>query len=215
MGLRVWEGDVYCSNGLLLPLSMALKLNQEKALIFRIVHRSNLPWILDNGMHARNGMMVDPNYRNIGNVDLIAKRSRRAVAVPPGGTLSDYVPFYFTPYSMMMLNIRTGYGGVKQVPNDEILIFVSSLHHAAAQCVTFAFTNQHAYPPMAEYFTSVTDLHRIDLVAPAKSRLHARPGRSGEEGAIPSRSVTMEACSPRCFVRRLLLHGYNTAIHPG
>ncbi len=62
----------------------------------------------------------------------------------------------------MMLNIKTGYGGVKQVPNDEILIFVSSLHHASAQGVTFVFTNQHAYPPMAEYFTSGTDLHRID-----------------------------------------------------
>ncbi len=76
---------------------MALNLNQEKVLIFRIVHRDNLPWILDNGMHARNGTVVDPNYRNIGNVDLIDKRSRRAVAVSPGGTLSDYIPFYFTP----------------------------------------------------------------------------------------------------------------------
>ena len=166
---RCRKRDVYYSNGLSLLLcgvlastSMALNLNQEKALIFRIVHRDNLPWILDNGMHARNGMIVDPNYRNIGNVDLIDKRSRRAVAVSPGGTLSDYIPFYFTPYSIMMLNIKTGYGGVKQVPNDEILIFVSSLHHAAAQGVTFVFPNQHAYPPMAEYFTSGTDLHRID-----------------------------------------------------
>ena len=53
-------------------------------------------------MHARNGDRFDPNYRNIGNVDLIDKRSRRVVDVPPRGTLSDYVPFYFTPYSIMM-----------------------------------------------------------------------------------------------------------------
>ena len=89
---------------------MALTLTQEKGLIFRITHRDNVPWILDNGMHAGNGEKFDPNYRNIGNVDLIDKRSRRVVAVPPGGTLCDYVPFYFTPYSIMMYNIKTGYG---------------------------------------------------------------------------------------------------------
>jgi hypothetical protein len=49
-------------------------------------------------MHARNGKKFDPACRNIGNVDLIDKRSRRLVGVTPGGTLSDYVPFYFTPY---------------------------------------------------------------------------------------------------------------------
>jgi hypothetical protein len=75
---------------------MALTLTRERGLIFRTTHRDNVPWILDNGMHARNGEKFDQNYRNIGNVDLIDKRSRRRVGVPPGGTLSDYVPFYFT-----------------------------------------------------------------------------------------------------------------------
>jgi hypothetical protein len=140
---------------------MALTLTQEKALIFRITHRDNVPWILDNGMHARNGEKSDPNYRNIGNVDLIDKRSRRPVVVPPGGTLSDYVPFYFTPYSIMMFNIHTGYG-VKQVPNEDIVIFVSSLPRVAARGIQFVFTNQHAYPPMAEYFTDLAQLDRID-----------------------------------------------------
>src|SRR5271166_780096 len=140
---------------------MALTLTQEKALIFRITHRDNVPWILDNGMHARTGDKFDANCRNIGNVDLIDKRSRRAVDVPPGGTLSDYVPFYFTPYSIMMYNIHTGYG-VKQVPNDEIVIFVSSLPHIAKQGREFIFTNQHAYPLMAEYFKGLAQLDQID-----------------------------------------------------
>ncbi|MGI8961415.1 MAG: type II toxin-antitoxin system toxin DNA ADP-ribosyl transferase DarT [Bryobacteraceae bacterium] len=140
---------------------MALALTRENGLIFRITHRDNVPWILDNGMHARNGERFDPACRNIGNVDLIDKRSRRAVPVEPGGTLSDYVPFYFTPFSIMMFNIKTGYG-VKHVPNDEIVIFVSSLPHIAAQGIPFVFTNQHAYPPMADYFTDHAELDRID-----------------------------------------------------
>jgi len=142
--------------------TMSSNLNPDKALIFRITHRDNLPWILDHGLHARNGAISDPNYRNIGNLDLIDKRSRRTVPVPPGGTLSDYVPFYFTPFSIMMFNIKTGYGSVTRVPDDEIVILVSSLHHVAAKGVRFVFTNQHAYPRMAEYFTDLADLHRVD-----------------------------------------------------
>jgi hypothetical protein len=141
---------------------MSAKLNPEKALIFRIAHRDNLPWILDHGLNAPNGGLLDPNYRNIGNLDLIGKRSRRTVPVPPGGTLSDYVPFYFTPFSIMLFNINTGYGGVTKVPNEEIVIFVSSLHHVASRGIPFVFTNQHAYPRMAEYFTDLAHLDRVD-----------------------------------------------------
>ena len=141
---------------------MSADLNPGKALIFRIVHRSNLPWILDNGVHARNGALFDPNYRNIGNVELIDRRSRRVVPVPPAGTLSDYVPFYFTPFSIMMFNIKTGYGGIQKVPNDDIVILISSLHHLSRQGVPFIFTNQHAYPAVAEYFTDLAHVGRID-----------------------------------------------------
>jgi len=61
----------------------------------------------------------------------------------------------------MMYNINTGYG-VKRVPNEEIVIFVSSLPHVAAQGIRFIFTNQHAYPPMAGYFTDLAQLDQID-----------------------------------------------------
>jgi len=140
---------------------MSANLNPQKALIFRIVHCDNLPWILDNGLHAKNGRL-DPNYRNIGNPDLIDKRSRRVVPIPPGGTLNDYVPFYFTPFSIMLFNIKTGYGGIRQVPNQEIAILVSSLHRVGELGIRFVFTNQHAYPAAAEYFSDPADLDRID-----------------------------------------------------
>jgi hypothetical protein len=140
---------------------MALSLTPGKALIFRITHRDNVPWILDNGMHARNGARFDPNFRNIGNVDLIDKRSRRVVGVPPGGTLSDYVPFYFTPHSVMLLNIMTGYN-VKKVPGEDIVIFVSALPRVSDHDIPFVFTDQHAYPPMAKYFTDLASLGEID-----------------------------------------------------
>ena len=139
---------------------MTTVLNPERARIFRITHRDNVPWILDHGLHAPSSKLLDPNFRNIGNQDLISKRAQRVVEVGPGGTLSDYIPFYFTPFSIMMLNIHTGYN-VKQVPNEEIVILVSSLRRVAEQGIRFVFTDQHAYPVTANYFTSLNDLRHV------------------------------------------------------
>lgn len=141
---------------------MSANLNPEKALIFRITHVKNLPWILDHGLHCRHSSKHDPNFVNIGNDDLIDKRSTRPVPLPPGGTLSDYIPFYFTPYSIMLYNIRTGWGGVKQRANEEIVILVSSLHKLASEERPFVFTSGHAYPKYAKYFDSLDDLGEID-----------------------------------------------------
>ena len=66
----------------------------------------------------------DPDFVSIGNPDLIAKRAGRVVAIPPGGSLSDYVPFYFTPRSPMLYNIVTGHNGMKQTPRQDIAILV-------------------------------------------------------------------------------------------
>lgn len=87
---------------------MSKDLNPDKALIFRITHLNNVPWVLDNGLHCRSSDILDPNFVIIGNLELIEKRQCRVVDVGPGGTLSDYIPFYFTPFSPMMYNIKTG-----------------------------------------------------------------------------------------------------------
>ena len=137
-------------------------LNPEKARIFRITHRDNVPWILENGLHARNGARSDPNFRPIGNRDLIKKRTHYPVPAGPGGTLSDYIPFYFTPFSMMLFNINTGYNGVPRVPNEEIVILISSLRRVEAMNIEFVFTDQHAILGMAEHFTNMEKLDRID-----------------------------------------------------
>ena len=136
-------------------------LNAEKALIWRIVHRDNMPWLLSHGLHCRNAAEQDPHYLNIGNAELIDKRAHRAVPIAPGGTLSDYVPFYFTPFSVMMKNIHSGWG-VPQRRNDEIVILVSSLHRVRELGISFLFTDGHAYPPGTRYFSDLAALSEID-----------------------------------------------------
>ena len=136
-------------------------LNAEKALIWRIVHRDNLPWILDNGLHCASSVIQSPTYINIGNTDLIDKRRHRMVPIAPGGTLADYVPFYFTPFSVMMKNIHSG-RGVQQRKNEEILILVSSLHHVQSLGFPFVFTNAHAFPDWTNYYDDIAQLSKID-----------------------------------------------------
>ncbi|MEZ6143301.1 MAG: DUF4433 domain-containing protein [Zavarzinella sp.] len=137
-------------------------LNPDKALIWRIVHRENLPWILDNGLHCGNSCTKAPTWVNIGNEELITKRSTRPVPITPGGYLSDYVPFYFTPFSPMLYNITTGRGGVQKRSNEEIIIFVSSLHHLADLGIPFLFTDSHAYPILTIFYSDLGELDHID-----------------------------------------------------
>jgi hypothetical protein len=140
---------------------MPLPLTPEKALIFRITHVDNLQWLLEHGVCCRSSEHYDPQYRNIGNIDLIEKRSRREVPIEPGGTLSDYVPFYFTSRSPMLLNIKSG-RGVVPVPMREILVLVASLHAVAAAGVPYVFTDRHANLQAAHFSSDLDDLARID-----------------------------------------------------
>lgn len=137
-------------------------LNPEKALIFRITHIANVPWILANGLHCPNSGHSDPAYIQIGNADLIKKRTRRTVHIPPGGTLNNYIPFYFTPFSPMLLNIKTGYNGVTQRPMEEIAIIVSSLREVHKRGLDFLFTDRHAYLEAATYYDDLDQLDCID-----------------------------------------------------
>jgi len=137
-------------------------LSPDKALIFRITHIENVPWILANGLHCSNSQHSDPNYVPIGNSEIITRRATRVVPIVPGGTLADYVPFYFTPYSPMLLNIKTGKIGVIQRPMSEIAILVSSLPELQKQGIPFVFSDRHAVLETAEFHNSLERLDRID-----------------------------------------------------
>lgn len=139
-----------------------VNLTPEKALIFRITHVANVPWILANGLHCGNSDHSDPNYIQIGNAELIARRTTRDVPVPPDGTLSDYIPFYFTPFSPMLYNIKTGYNGVTKRPMEEIAILVSSLLEVNGCKIPFVFTDRHAYLQAAVFYNDLAKLDHLD-----------------------------------------------------
>ena len=136
---------------------MSKNLRQDKALIFRITHVDNLEGVIENGCLSRNAA-AENNYSEIGNQELILRRNLRQVPCHPFGTLSDYVPFYFTPYSPMLYNIKTGYGVPRQ-PMSKIVILVSSLPKLVEE--EFVFTDRHAYLKTAQFSNELSDLDWI------------------------------------------------------
>lgn len=82
--------------------------------------------------------------------------------IPPGGTLENYVAFYFTPFSPMLFNIKTGFGGITRRENEDIAILVSSLSHLEKSGVPYVFTDRHAYLRTAEFFSDPTQLSKVD-----------------------------------------------------
>ena len=135
-------------------------LNPEKALIFRICHRDNIASVIDGGCKCKSAAGA-AKYAEIGNQELISKRAAHLVPCGPGGTLSDYVPFYFTPFSPMLYNIKTGYNGIAKKPMEDIIMLVSSLHLLKKQGIPFVFTDRHAYLKLAQFSDDLDDLDWI------------------------------------------------------
>jgi hypothetical protein len=173
-------------------------LGPEAARIFRITHIRNVPWILQHGLHCQSSDVADPAFEPIGMRELIEKRTSRIVPIPPGGRLSDYVPFYFTPASIMLFNIKTGYNAVIKRKNAEIAIIVSSLHTLREHRVPFVFTNGHAYMAESDYFDDLEDLKKIDWDLLRRRDFKSDPEDPGKLGryqaeALAHRHVPVEA----------------------
>ncbi len=135
-------------------------LTPERALIFRITHRNNVPWIMQHGVHCTASEVRDPGFVSIGKAALIDARSERQLGAPCKGPLRKHVPFYFTPWSPMLLNILTGRQGVNKRERPEIVVLVSSLHRLRERGVQFVFSDRHAYLRAAQFSDALGDLER-------------------------------------------------------
>ena len=72
------------------------------------------------------------------------------------------MPFYFTPYSPMLYNIKTGWKGIARRSMAEIVILVSSLPTLTEQGVQFLFTDRHASLLNATFSGELRAVHQLD-----------------------------------------------------
>ncbi len=62
----------------------------------------------------------------------------------------------------MLYNIKTGYNGIRQRGNDEIVMLVSSIHRFHERQIKYAFTDRHAYLAAASFYSDPVELKNID-----------------------------------------------------
>jgi hypothetical protein len=191
-----------------------LDLTPAKARIFRITHIRNVPWLLRKGIRCRNSPGKDPEFVEIGNPDLIAKRLSRKVPIPPGGGLGDYVPFYFTPHSPMLYNILTGYrADVPRRERREIVIVAARLWRMAELNLPFVFSDRHAYLELARFSSNLEELDRIDWALLRARDFRRDPDDPGKleryqaealvHGCVPLEAIEGIACADGASRQRL------------
>ncbi len=132
--------------------------------IFRIVHVDCLPTVLQRGgLHAANNTPADGlPYRKIHNVEIQGVRHIRNIPCGPGGTLHDYVPFYFGYLSPMLFQLKTGrMAGYNE--GQEPLVYLKTTVQAVEQAgVRFVFSDGHGIAAFTEWFDAANRLDAVD-----------------------------------------------------
>lgn len=138
--------------------------------IYHITHIDNLAGIL-----AEGGLVCDREAQARGLCaqaiaydTLKQRRSSRSVetvlgeVVAAGGTLADYVPFYFTNRSPMLYAIHQGQVAAYQGGQQNVIYLVSSAETFAGTGASWCYTDGHAVERMSEFFHSLEDLNKLD-----------------------------------------------------
>lgn len=130
--------------------------------LYRIVHRANVAYILEQGMYCIGHPLFDPNNIFIGDSTLTEQRHDFAVPLIGRGNLGNYVPFYFGYRSPMLFNIATGYRNIVKRPQSDIVYIVCKLQTFMTNACPFIFTDGHAKNQATQFFTDVADLNKLD-----------------------------------------------------
>jgi len=101
--------------------------------------------------------------RNIAYSNLKQRRRATIVEVAPGGTLADYVPFYFGPRSPMLFTYSQGNVTGRRENQDEIIYLVSTAEYVVSLNLPFAFTDGHPVVEPKSFFNDLRHLQEIDF----------------------------------------------------
>lgn len=128
---------------------------------YRVTHIQNLEIILNEGKvsYFKN----TPGYLSIGDPAITEIRSNRPVRIENYGNIGDYVPFYFTPRSIMLYNIITGYRDplVPKRAAEELIILRSSIKELSKLPKWF-FTDSQANDMQTRHYNNLHDLDKVD-----------------------------------------------------
>ena len=132
--------------------------------IYRLIHIDNLAVILDcGGMHAPHHPPESGcDYRPIHNLDIQKVRRQRSIRCGPGGTVHDYVAFYFGPRSPMLYQLHTGWVQDYNEGQAPLIYIVSTVETIAQAGLPFVFSDGHGIAAFTQWFDNFHDLDKID-----------------------------------------------------
>jgi len=132
--------------------------------IYHITHIRNLPNIIKDGGLWCDHIVSDRNlaHVSIAHQHIKDRRSAKQVPCSTGGTLANYVPFYFAPRSPMLYAISRGYVQGYTDGQRPILHLVSSAEAVQQSNLSFAFTDGHAPMDISRFFDDLKHLNQID-----------------------------------------------------
>lgn len=138
-------------------------INRDRRYCYRITHINNLHLLLQNGIVNKHHPNASKDYIEIGNPEIIDVRSISAVKIDDYGMIGDYVPFYFTPKSIMLYNIITGYWHplVPRRNRNEILV-IRCLIEELARLPKWFFTDGQGNDMASNHYNDIADLDNID-----------------------------------------------------
>lgn len=128
--------------------------------LFHISAVANLPAICAaGGLVSKNGgACAGINYQNIAYAGAQGARAARAVPNPPGGSIHDYVPFYFAPRSPMLFTINRGNVPGCQWRQADIVHFETTVQQIVELGRPFVFYDRNATLQYSKPYTNLADL---------------------------------------------------------
>jgi hypothetical protein len=132
--------------------------------ILRFIHVDNLHIYLQRGgLHAPNYEPADGLvYRTIHNEDIQASRRIKLIPCGPQGTIHDYVPFYFAPWSPMMLLLKSGWVPGYNDGQEPLIYLVSTAQIVCDGGNDFVFSDGHGVVAFTKWFADLTQLDELD-----------------------------------------------------
>lgn len=134
----------------------------------RVLHMTRierLPSVIEHGLLPDNACIE----RHIAGVEIgydhiKRRRARRDVPCGVGGTLADYVPFYFAPRSPMLFAITCGNVSVEAARTKQIVYLISSTQTLRQAGLTVLASNRHAELDYAEITDQDGDLDGDEFI---------------------------------------------------
>ena len=131
---------------------------------YRIVHVENLPLLLESGKLLSGSEMarLELDYLQIGLQNLTRGRQEVKVTCSPYGVVTDYVPFYFCPRSVMLYQIHTGEVSTYMGGQEPIVHLITSIPTLDRNGVPWVFTDRKAFLAHAHFSNDPRELIHLD-----------------------------------------------------